>query len=118
MDTDYAIDLGAVFEVIDNAEVIICRFVTVPQRLLFDARHTDVEGPFLRTVPRAISLEERFKALKQLRPRFKIPERISAIWWPKYMHSLRDSGVWERLLGRLAPGGYTRPAQDAGGGMR
>src|SRR3989337_687943 len=118
MDTDYAIDLGAVFEVIDGAEVIIFRFVTIPQRLLFDARHTDVEGPLLRTVPRATSLEERFKALKQLRPRFKIPEKISAIWWPKYMHSLRDSGVWERLLGRLTREGYPRLADAAEEVMR
>src|SRR3989304_3520131 len=113
MDTDYAIDLGAVFEVIDGAEVIIFRFVTIPQRLLFDARHTDVEGPLLRTVPRATSLEERFKALKQLRPRVKIPERITAIWWPKYIHSLEDSGVWRRIQRRMAQAGYPRLADAA-----
>ena len=113
MDTDYAIDLGAVFEVIDNAEVIIFRFVTIPQRLLFDARHTDVEGPLLRTVPRATSLEERFKTLKQLRPRFKIPERITAIWWPKYIRSLEDSGVWQRIQRRMAQAGYPRLADAA-----
>ena len=118
MDTDYAIDLEAVFEVIDSADVIIFRFVTIPQRLLFDGRHNDAEGPFLKTVPRATSLEERFKALKQLRPRFKIPEKISAIWWPKYMHSLQDSGVWERLLGRLTREGYPRLADAAEEVMR
>ncbi len=118
MDTDYAIDLEAVFEVIDSADVIIFRFVTIPQRLLLDARHTEAEGPFLKTVPRATSLEERFKALKQLRPHFKIPEKISAIWWPKYMHSLRDSGVWERLLGRLTREGYPRLADAAEEVMR
>ena len=106
MDTDYAIDLGAVFEVIDTAEVIIFRFVTVPQRLLFDARHSESDGPLLRTVPRANSLEERFKALKQLRPRFKVPEKISAIWWPKYIHSLQTCGVWERIMRRMAQDGY------------
>lgn len=63
METDYAIDLGAVFQVIDNAEVIIFRFVAIPQRLLLDARHTEMEGPLLKAVPRATSLEERFKAL-------------------------------------------------------
>ncbi len=113
MDTDYAIDLGAVFEVIDSAEVIIFRFVTLPQRLLFDARHSDTEGPLLTTVPRAASLEERFKALKQLRPAFKVPERVTAIWWPKYIHSLEENGVWQRLQRRMAQEGYPRLADAA-----
>lgn len=118
MDTDYPIDLGAVFQVIDTAEVIIFRFVTIPQRLLFDARHSDAEGPFLKPVPRATSLEERFKALKQLRPRFRIPERITAIWWPKYVHSLEACGVWQRIQRRMAQEGYPRLADAAQEVMR
>jgi len=110
MDTDYAIDLGAVFAVIDNAEVIIFRFVTIPQRLLFDARHSDVEGPLLKTIPRATSLEERARALKQLRPRFNIPERITAIWWPKYVRSLQGSSVWGHIQRRMAQEGYPQLA--------
>ena len=101
MDTDYGIDFEAIFEVIASAEVITFRFVTVPQRLLFDARHTQLEGPFLRLVPQAASLEERFKAIKQLRPRFKLPEKITGIWWPRYARSLVDTGVWERVLARI-----------------
>ncbi len=118
MDTDYAIDLGAVFEVIDSAEVIVFRFVTVPQRLLFDARQSEKEGPLLRTVPRANSLEERVKALKELRPRFKIPEKISAIWWPKYIESLQTSGVWGRVLRRISQEGYAGLAEPAGDVLR
>ncbi len=113
MDTEYLIDLGAVFEVIDSADVIIFRFVTVPQRLLFDARHGDSDPPLLRIVPRATSLEERFKALKQLRPRFRVPERITAIWWPRYVRSLHESGVWTRVQRRISRDGYQRLADAA-----
>jgi len=113
MDTDYAIDLGAIFDVIDKAEVITFRFVTVQQRLLFDARHTEGDGPLLTLVPRATSLAERFKAIKQLRPRFKLPDRITAVWWPKYVHSLVDSGVWERVVRRIDEAGYPRVAAEA-----
>ena len=112
MDSDYGIDFDAIFEVIDSAEVITFRFVTVPQRLLFDARHTEMEGPLLKLVPRANSLEERFKAIKQLRPRFKLPEKITAIWWPRYIQSLVDCGVWERILGRIRSSGFPQLAQD------
>ena len=43
MDMDSPIDLRAVFEVIDSAEVITFRFVTIPHRLLFDTRHNEME---------------------------------------------------------------------------
>ena len=113
MDTDYAIDLGAIFDVIDNAEVITFRFVTVQQRLLFDARHSEMDGPLLQLVPRAGSLAERFKAIKQLRPRFKLPAKITAIWWPRYVHSLVDTGVWERVVRRIEQAGYPQIAAEA-----
>ncbi len=41
MDTDYPVDMGAVFKAIDSADVIILRFVTIPHRLLFDTRLGD-----------------------------------------------------------------------------
>ena len=43
MDIDCPLDLRAVFEVIDSAEVITLRFVTLPHRLLFDTRHNEME---------------------------------------------------------------------------
>lgn len=113
MDTDYGIDFDAIFQVIDSAEVITFRFVTVPQRLLFDTRHSRSEGPLLKLVPRANSLEERFQVLKQLRPRFKLPEKVTAIWWPLYIHSLVDSGVWDRLTKRLCDSGFPQAAEQS-----
>jgi hypothetical protein len=112
MDSDYGIDFAAIFEVIDTAEVITFRFITIPQRLLFDARHTEVEGPLVRLVPRASSLEERFKAIKQLRPRFRLPDKITAIWWPRYVDSLVECGVWERILKRVRELGYPELADQ------
>lgn len=118
MDTDTPIDLRAVFEVIDSAEVITFRFVIIPQRLLFDTRHNEMEGPLLALVPRANSLEERFKAIKQLRPRFRLPEKVTAVWWPKYVHTLVDSGAWDRILRRIGSCGYPRIADRAEGVLR
>lgn len=42
MDTDYPVDMGAVLNVIDSAEGIILRSVTIPHRLLFDTRLGDI----------------------------------------------------------------------------
>jgi len=43
MDIDSPINLRAVFEVIDSAEVITFRFVTMPHHLLLDTRHNEME---------------------------------------------------------------------------
>jgi hypothetical protein len=113
MDTDYAIDLNAIFEVIGTAEVVVFRFVTVPQRLLFDARHGERDYPLLATVPPARSLQERVEELKRMRPRFKVPEKLLAIWWPKYIHSLEGTGAWARIVERLAKEGCPEPKEQA-----
>jgi hypothetical protein len=42
MDTDYPVDMGAVFKAIDSADVIILRSVTIPHRFLFGTRLGDV----------------------------------------------------------------------------
>jgi hypothetical protein len=118
MDTDNPIDLRAVFEVIDSAELITFRFVTIPHRLLFDTRHNEMEGPLLRLVPRADSLSERLKAIKQMRPRFRLPERINRVWWPKYVRTLADSGAWDRILRRIGSCGYPQIADRAAGVFR
>src|SRR3989304_4361418 len=90
MDTDNPIDLRAVFEVIDSAEVITFRFVTIPHRLLFDTRHNEMEGPLLALVPRAASLEERVKGIRQMHRRERA-EMYNAITGAGY-YSLWESG--------------------------
>ena len=113
MDMDSPINLRAVFEVIDSAEVITFRFVTTPHRLLFDTCHNETEGPLLRLVPRAASPAERLKTIKQMRPRFRPPEKISSVWWPKHVHSLADFGAWDRILRRICASGYPQIADLA-----
>jgi len=106
MDNDYILDLNEIIETVRNADVLTFRFVIVSQRLLVDGRHTEIDPPLLKLVPAAASAEERFRSLKRLRPRFKLPEKITSIWWPRYVNSLVDSGVWNALAERLAGGGF------------
>jgi hypothetical protein len=111
MDNDFAIDIDAIFEVIDKADVITIRFLILPERLLIDARCSESEGPLIKAVPRAGSLEERFKSIKQLRPRFRLPEKITAIWWPKHVQELVTCGVWDRIVQRLTNAGFPQAAE-------
>jgi hypothetical protein len=111
MDNDFAIDIEAIFEVIDKADVITIRFLILPERLLIDTRRSESEGPLIKAVPRAASLEERFKSIKQLRPRFRLPEKITAIWWPKHVQELVTCGVWDRIVQRLTNAGFPQAAE-------
>jgi len=118
MDNENPLDLYAIFEAIDSADVIVFRFVTIPQRLLFDSRFSDSEGPSLRLVPGTASLPERMTAIKQARPRFRLPDKVTSIRWPRYVRSFARSGAWERILQRIDSTGYTLAADRAAAVLR
>ena len=98
MDTEYHLDYDAILKTVREADVIAFRFVTVPMRLLIDNRFTEADPPMVKLVPPAGSAEERFKSLKMLRPRFRLPQKISAIWWPRYINGLVETGVWDAIV--------------------
>lgn len=98
---DYGLDIDEVSRVIDSAEVLVVRFAILDKRLLIDTRVNEKDGPFIGIVPKAGSVEERFKALKKLRPRFALPERIMSFMWPRHVETFRNSGLWDRIEKRL-----------------
>jgi len=106
MDNDYAINLDEIFRTIESAEVLRIRFLLLEKRLLIDNRFNELEGPMLRVVSRAGSSEESFRNLKRMRPRFPLPEKMTAIWWPKYVSSLKSTGVWDAIVRRVDESGY------------
>ena len=101
MENDFGLDVQEIMKVVDTAEVLVVRFAIIDKRLLVDARHNEKEGPLIKLVPRADSVEERFRHLKQLRPRFPLPERIMSFMWPRHVELLQTSGVWQRIVDRL-----------------
>jgi hypothetical protein len=107
MSSDFGIDLDEIYNVVETAEVVIIRFqMPVDRRLLIDARSTEVDPPILRLVPRASSVEERFRSLKQLRPRLPVPDRIMSFQWPRHVRVLDEAGVWSRVVRRLVASGH------------
>jgi hypothetical protein len=98
---DYGLDMSEVARVIDSSQVLVIRFAILDKRLLIDARTNEQDGPFIGVVPKAGSVEERFKALKKLRPRFPLPEKILSFMWPRHIETFRASGLCERIQSRL-----------------
>ena len=112
MDNEYHLDYGMILKTVREGDVIAFRFVTVPMRLLIDNRFTEADAPLVKLVPRAASAEDRFKSLKMLRPRFRLPNKISAIWWPRYIDSLCETGVWPAIVGRIVDNGFSQAAGE------
>jgi len=111
VENDFGLDLQEILQVIDSADVLVVRLAIVEKRLLVDARHNAHEGPLIKLVPRAGSVEERFRHLKELRPRFPLPERIMSFMWPRHVALLEKSGVWQHIIDRLVGEGYPDMAE-------
>jgi hypothetical protein len=107
MDNDYVLNLEDILRTIETAEVVRIRFNLLDKRLLIDNRYNEFEGPLVRIVSRSGSSEESFRNLKRMRPRFPLPEKMTAIWWPKYVNTMYSTGVWSAVVSRIAETGYT-----------
>ncbi len=111
MDNDYELNVAEIVQTVETAEVLTLRFVVISQRLLIDTRFTPIDGPLLKLVPPVKTAEERFRSLKQLRPRFRIPDKICSVWWPKHIDSLACSGIWPAIARRIIDSGSPGAAQ-------
>jgi hypothetical protein len=105
MDSDFRVDLAEVNRNLDTAEVVSIYFPLLRKTLLIDNRRSDIDGPMIKVVPMVSTPEERFRSLRQLRPRFPKPESVTIIPWPKYVGSLVRLGVWDHIAGRFAEAG-------------
>lgn len=112
MDNDFHLDYAEIIKTIQTAEVITFRFVIVNQRLLIDNRSSEIDPPLVTLVPRATSVEDRFRSLKKLRPRFRLPKKISAIWWPKSIESMVKRGIWDAIVQRVEADGFSEAARE------
>lgn len=107
MSDDFGLELDEILNVVDTADVLIIRFqIVADSRLLVDTRSTELDPPLVRLVPRASSVEERFRNLKQLRPRLPLPDRIMSFQWPRHVSMLAEAGVWDRIVRRVVGSGH------------
>jgi hypothetical protein len=106
----FGIDLEEVRRVVDAAEVLVVRFAITDRRLLVDARTNDEFGPLIKVVPPAANAEERFRSLKVMRPRFRVPERILTFEWPRHARALAEAGLWDHVARRLVALGWPETA--------
>ncbi len=101
MDADYDLNLTALQEVIDEADVFVVRFERIEQRLLVDARQNAAGEVFIQVVPPVNSGRERYRFLEQARPGMAPPEQITVFQWQQSVQALKNLGLWKRLEERF-----------------
>jgi hypothetical protein len=103
---DLGFEIDPILTAIDTADVLIVRFPFFEKRLLVDARTADDDPPVITLVPQASGIEERFRSVKQARPRLPVPDRIQSFQWPRHVDVMAACGVWQRIVQRLVGSGH------------
>ncbi|MCK9485088.1 MAG: hypothetical protein M0R73_00015 [Dehalococcoidia bacterium] len=96
------VDVEAIRQVIQTADVFVVRFGLVEHRLMVDARLDNEGRPYIKIVPPVSSLEERYRFLQRERPGLSPPEQITVFQWPRSITVLRDIGLWDAIEARMA----------------
>jgi hypothetical protein len=101
IDGGLELDLEAVRQNIEEAEVVCLYFPTLGRTLLVDTRSNEHAGSHVSVQPMAPSSAERLRSLRRLRPQFPRPRSLTLIPWDGRVESLCSLGLWEPLLARL-----------------
>jgi hypothetical protein len=109
---DRGLDYDAVLHHLATAETMSFLFPWLRRSLVIDLRSCPEDVPLIRVMPTARSAGDRLRSLRRLRPHLPRPKDLVVIPWPTYVRALESTGVWDRLLGRLAECG-SRDALDA-----
>ncbi len=109
----FEIDIEAVNQNIEAAEVVSLFFPLLSKTLLVDTRSSNGVGPLISVVDMVENSQQRFRSLRRLRPQFPRPESITMIPWVLGIGSLSETGVWQRLTERLDASGDEGCLDDA-----
>ena len=106
MDSDLEQDLHEVMKKIDDAEVVSLFFPTLRKAVVIDTRSNEIDGPMIRIMPMVASPQERVRSITKLRSEFPRVKNLTLIPWPRYVDSLANLGLWDRVVKRLKDTGY------------
>jgi hypothetical protein len=112
MNGEFPVNVDEVKGHIDRADIFAIYFPFLGKTLVVDTRTTANEGPLIRLLPMARSVEERLWKLHKMRSHLPRPRGLVAIPWPRYARSLQELGVWERIVARVASLGFPSVERD------
>ncbi len=96
------VDLDALRERLENADLIVIGFQAFAERLLLDARSSPTEGPLVAVVAPVSSVQERYAWLGKHRSSFGLPDDFTFATWPHSISLIRDHDVLGPMGARMA----------------
>jgi hypothetical protein len=104
------VDMSAVDEAIDRADVLTVGFRSFPERLIVDSRRNEAVGPMVRVVEPVGGVEERMFWLGRNRPQFGLPEQFTFVVWPHSIELFESLGLNATLLSHVGGDGTAQLA--------
>ena len=104
------VDMSAVDEAIDRADVLTVGFRSFPERLIVDSRRNEAVGPMVRVVEPVGGVEERMFWLGRNRPQFGLPEQFTFFVWPHSIELFESLGLNATLLSHVGGDGTAQLA--------
>jgi hypothetical protein len=95
------IDPERLSQVLHQADVLTIAFPLFPERVLFDMRSNESDGPMVAIVEPVASVQDRYLWLGKHRGSFGAPEAFSFFAWPHTIRSLIERDVLVPLRERL-----------------
>jgi hypothetical protein len=95
------IDPERLNDVLRQADVLTIAFPLFPERLLFDTRASQTEGPMVAIVEPVASVQERYLWLGRHRGSFGAPQAFSFFAWPHTVRSLIERDLLAPLRHRM-----------------
>jgi hypothetical protein len=95
------VDLDDIAKLVSEADVFTIGFANFAERLIVDTRSDMRETPLVQVVEPAGSPRDRLAWLQRRRPSLGTPRAFSFMAWPHSPGFMQDTGVWERVRGRV-----------------
>jgi len=101
MEGNFLFEIDEVLRNVQEAQVMSIFFPSFRRALIIDTRSNADDGPMVRLMPMASSPQDRVRSIRKLRPGFPRLQNLTLIPWQRYVDSLVNLGVWEKIVKRI-----------------
>ena len=111
MEGNFLFEIDEVLRNVQEAQVMSIFFPSFRRALIIDTRSNADDGPMVRLMPMASSPQDRVRSIRKLRPGFPRLQNLTLIPWQRYVDSLVNLGVWEKIVKRFEESGDPKAIQ-------
>ena len=111
MEGNFLFEIDEVLRTVQEAQVMSLFFPSFRRALIIDTRSNADDGPMVRLMPMASSPQDRVRSIRKLRPGFPRLQNLTLIPWQRYVDSLVNLGVWEKIVKRIEESGDPKAIQ-------